>query len=302
MTVSFFSQCVRINRPCILEGLAGQWPSVKESWGSDSLKMMELMGADQNVTVYSQHPERQFGKILHDQYSFHKADSKQMAYSDFYELAVKEQKPGQQVVKDARQSKDFVDKVLHLANDLKELEFYHEVSELEGVELYQGSYFMDKPHYERKEQIFCAVEGNMNIVIVPHVNKQEVYAGKVEEDSVYHEEMRTSKLEEVNVSPINFFMPKRKKYPNFNYAIRHMVNLNKGDCIFVPAFNFYQMQGVNLGKGFSMYKDLFDEASYSPKAQAQGDKAMAVVVGLSFQSNSKLLNGFWEAIEKNIIK
>lgn len=50
-------------------------------------------------------------------------------------------------------------------------EFYHEVAELEGIELIQGSKFVGKPHYERKEQIMCVVDGKVDIVLVPHVNR-----------------------------------------------------------------------------------------------------------------------------------
>ena len=56
-------------------------------------------------------------------------------------------------------------------------EFYHEVSELEDIELIQGAKFIGKPHYDRKEQIMCAVDGKLDIIFVPHVNRQEVYAG-----------------------------------------------------------------------------------------------------------------------------
>lgn len=46
---------------------------------------------------------------------------------------------------------------------------------------------MEKPHYERKEQIMCAVEGELTIQLVPHVNRQEVYAGESLEGSSYDE-------------------------------------------------------------------------------------------------------------------
>jgi hypothetical protein len=56
-------------------------------------------------------------------------------------------------------------------------DFYREVSELEGVELYQGSVMFEKPHYKKREQIMCVVEGFADFELVPHVNRQEVYSG-----------------------------------------------------------------------------------------------------------------------------
>jgi len=64
-------------------------------------------------------------------------------------------------------------------------EFYHEVSELEDIELIQGMKFVGKPHYQRKEQMLCAIDGKLEIIFVPHVFRQEVYAGKDIEESPY---------------------------------------------------------------------------------------------------------------------
>jgi hypothetical protein len=66
-------------------------------------------------------------------------------------------------------------------------EFYHEVSELEDIELIQGAKFIGKPHYDRKEQIMCAVDGKLDIIFVPHVNRQEVYAGQRINETPYDE-------------------------------------------------------------------------------------------------------------------
>jgi hypothetical protein len=49
--------------------------------------------------------------------------------------------------------------------------FYSEVAELEGIEVIQGQGFKDKPHYAKKEQVMCAIDGEVKIVMVPHVNR-----------------------------------------------------------------------------------------------------------------------------------
>ena len=49
--------------------------------------------------------------------------------------------------------------------------FYSDVAELEGIEVIQGQGFKDKPHYAKKEQVMCAIDGEVKIVMVPHVNR-----------------------------------------------------------------------------------------------------------------------------------
>ena len=49
--------------------------------------------------------------------------------------------------------------------------FYAEIAELEGIEITQGQGFKDKPHYRRRESIMCAVEGQVDVVFIPHVNR-----------------------------------------------------------------------------------------------------------------------------------
>lgn len=74
--------------------------------------------------------------------------------------------------------------------------------------------------------------------------------------------------------------------------------MNKGDCIFIPAFYFYHMQAYNLAKAQHLqFGEQFDQSV--PFTDA---KPIATVVSFEFQSNSKLLSGFFEAIELKILK
>jgi hypothetical protein len=97
----------------------------------------------------------------------------------------------------------------------------------------------------------CAIDGKLDVILVPHVNRQEVYAGKRIEESPYDEFAGVSRpkdaaLLQANVSPVNFFMPKMKNFPLFAEATRQLVNLEKGDCVFIPAFEYYQISGNNI--------------------------------------------------------
>jgi hypothetical protein len=75
----------------------------------------------------------------------------------------------------------------------------------------------------------CILDGVGHFILIPHVYRQEVYNGLIYE-SPYHEDFSyylnntesvfggidQEKLKElVNTSPVNFFAPKKGKYPNF---------------------------------------------------------------------------------------
>jgi len=87
----------------------------------------------------------------------------------------------------------------------------------------------------------CSIEGRMSIVMIPHVNRQEVHAAEMK-DSLYWE-ADASAAEQINGSPVNFFVPDKQKYPHFNGSTRHKVDLNQSDCVFIPAYYYFQIQG-----------------------------------------------------------
>lgn len=63
-----------------------------------------------------------------------------------------------------------------LLSDVVVPDFYRDVATLESLVFYQGSHFVDKPHYDKTEQIMCAIDGALSIALIPHVSRQEVYA------------------------------------------------------------------------------------------------------------------------------
>ena len=87
----------------------------------------------------------------------------------------------------------------------------------------------------------CSVEGRLSIVLIPHVNRQEVHAAEMK-DSIYWE-ADASTAEQINGSPVNFFVPDKQKYPHFDGSTRQKVDLNQSDCVFIPAYYYFQIQG-----------------------------------------------------------
>lgn len=245
-------------------------------------------------------------------YSFKESTKGSKAYKLILSNIETQEYPGETVIKQLSTGNggDSSD-LLHskLLNDIVIPAFYHDVAELEGVELYQGSVMFDRPHYIKKEQLLCVVEGFMDIALIPHVNRQEVYAGKGVVGGPYDDSYMGHDNDESNVatSPINFFAPKVKNYMNFRDAQKDSFTLDAGDCIFIPAYYFYQTMAFNIGQhemANELHNKYYGRAGYQSGGAGIGaaPSTMAQVVSLQFQANSKLLHGFYEAIEKGILK
>ena len=112
--------------------------------------------------------------MRHDLFSFPRFHEKEMTYKEFLDRFYSETKSGQIVIKDGRNSTGLIQKILM---NITLPEFYHDVAEIEGIELLQGGFLIDKPKYEKKEQVMCVVSGKMEIKMVAHVYRQEIYAG-----------------------------------------------------------------------------------------------------------------------------
>ena len=87
-------------------------------------------------------------------------------------------------------------------------------------------------------------------------------------------------------SPINFFDPDLDNYPLFTEIQRkYTVLLHEGDCLFIPAFYFYQ----------------FAAKPGNAERTDDGIKPSAMAVSLLYKSNSALLKAFFGAIENKIL-
>jgi len=130
------------------------------------------------------------------------------------------------------------------------------------------------------------VEGQAHIRLVPHVNRHELYAG----DTIYvdhagknHENKKI--VLDPNESPVNLFNVDFKEFPNVEHVEqRYSEFLTMGDCIYVPAFYWYQFAAeaeVSVQKG-----------KYKPSA---------IMVNIHYKGNSDLLQAFYGAVETGIL-
>ena len=105
-----------------------------------------------------------------------------MPYQQFLQTFINEQFSGSVVMKDGNRENGLAAKLI---GDMVLPPYYFDVAELEGFEIMQGSHLMDKPHYEKKEQLLCAIDGFVDVALVPHIYRQEVYSGAFLQGSPY---------------------------------------------------------------------------------------------------------------------
>jgi hypothetical protein len=95
--------------------------------------------------------------------------------------------------------------------------------------------------------LLCSIDGVLQVKLIPHVFRQEVYAGKdkiivdmTSEEPPNPENSKKIKTPEY-CSPVNFFEPDYQLYPLFEDIDRkYTVLLHEGDCMYVPAFYYHQ--------------------------------------------------------------
>jgi len=116
-------------------------------------------------------------------------------------------------------------------------------------------------------------------------------------------------------SPINFFQPNMKKFPYWKDINKFRTDMEKGDCIFIPAYNYYQFKAEHLSPGqqakrldHKVYRHInnFNSDYKRPVDPKEvyvtlDDIHLATVVSFKYEGNSDLLAGIYEAVEMGII-
>ena len=81
--------------------------------------------------------------------------------------------------------------------------------------------------------------------------------------------------------------------------------MKKGDCAFIPAYYFHQMQGYGKMRnglvGPNIFKNMTKDNLEDAKANENYEDRIAIAVSLKYQGNSQLLAGFYDAIENKVI-
>jgi len=134
-------------------------------------------------------------------------------------------------------------------------------------------------------------------MLIPHILKQEVEAGKNVSGSIYGENSATDE-EQARTSPHNFhYYFQNATYQEDLSENVKIVTVKEGDCLFMPAFYFYHMAAGNLNGENVQLASFY----YMRTSKDKENRYMASVVSLEFQSNSHLLQGIFDAVEKGIL-
>ena len=85
---------------------------------------------------------------------------------------------------------------------------------------WQGIGTVSLPHTDEAENIMCVFKGYKNFTIVSPFHSRFVYAGKGLPD---------------NYSPLNFEKPTLIHFPLFKFAKVYRVQVQAGDCLYLPG-------------------------------------------------------------------
>lgn len=169
-----------------------------------------------------------------------------------------------------------------LYEDMNLPSFLGEYSQPEYVDFLQGKKFTIKAQYQRADQFFCLVEGQVTFNVVHPIYRQEVYADQ-ETDKVMKSMTPSDYLDfhpfEANMSPVNFAKFNEEKHKNFAYSGAETIELFGGHCLYVPALTWYQADA----KG------------------TWGNNLSNIMVDIVYPASSNLLLGLMSAVENRII-
>ena len=91
----------------------------------------------------------------------------------------------------------------------------------------------------------CALKGQLEVHLVAAWDRLFAYAGYQMPE---------------NFSPVDFRNPDYRQYPNFNSAHKYAKTLKEGDCLYVPAYWFQQLDSAKgeVAAVVFEYKVVFD--------------------------------------------
>ena len=87
------------------------------------------------------------------------------------------------------------------------------------------------------------IDGSAHLRLVPHINWNSMYAGQTM--TTYNKETRrrTAVGLQDYESPVNLFKINFAEYPKVEYVEKiYAEELAPGDCLYVPAFYWYQVK------------------------------------------------------------
>ena len=99
------------------------------------------------------------------------------------------------------------------------------------------------PKYERSEVLHCQLDGKSEFIISPALDRNAVYPYK-------------KGVGPTNLAGISLYSPDMGKFPNSGNLYKIYFIVEKGDCLFIPAYWWFQIDTYNEP---NLYVKLFFE-------------------------------------------
>jgi hypothetical protein len=139
-SIPFFSQCVRLNRPCKLVELAKDWPALS-SWKEENggQEYLSQRFGDANIGAYTEAINKDIPKVETRKYSFNSEMLQQMNFTEYLHWLELAKHPDEKLQKIPT---DFALKITNttftdwIKDDIKVPEFYSTYATLKGIEFY----------------------------------------------------------------------------------------------------------------------------------------------------------------------
>jgi len=104
---------------------------------------------------------------------------------------------------------------------------------LKNVKLTEGFDEIINPgHMEYTENIYCMIEGDIDLMIISPLQRNFVYPYKRDYGPP-------------NYSAVNFFKAEYGRFPNFRETHRLYITLSKGDCLLIPSYWWFSYRTKN---------------------------------------------------------
>lgn len=137
-----------------------------------------------------------------------------------------------------------------------------------------------KPKKIMHEQHICVVQGKEIFRMVSPIFRKNIYVGELEKFK--HDE-----------SPMDFFKPDYEKFPYAKQFEFVEVELDAGDCMYVPAYYYIQSKTTS-----QPVDDMTKVKAYS---KGHGHNVESIIITHQYASHSVFVDSMMEALDKDIL-
>eukprot|EP00347_Sterkiella_histriomuscorum_P020430 403337837 len=114
-----------------------------------------------------------------------------------------------------------------LMEDIFEPKVTQQILKHQDTSIIQGIDIKTIAQYYQKDRMFCVAQGYFNVTLAPSWERLFIYAGLNVPP---------------NFSPVDFNRPNLQQFPNFDVATKYYIDLEEGDCLYIPPYWWQQIE------------------------------------------------------------